>query len=76
MFGVDDEKYGITARNPPVKPSDLVIFYVRSLMVRIVNAPNKCQRVFLGPYRVKGSDLLSPNHPPLMSGVRRINLMY
>ncbi|MGC8607491.1 MAG: hypothetical protein ACP5L5_08035 [Vulcanisaeta sp.] len=65
-FGVDNEKYGITAREF-VKPGDFIIFYVRSLRTSIVNAPSKCQRVFLGPYRVRSSGLLNPNHPALMS---------
>ncbi|GAB6947746.1 hypothetical protein JCM16161A_18760 [Vulcanisaeta sp. JCM 16161] len=62
MFGVDNEKYGITTRKL-VKPGDFVIFYVRSLRTSIVNTPSKCQRVFLGPYRVRSSGILSPNHP-------------
>ncbi len=87
VFGVDDEKYGITAGGDLVKPGDLMIFYVRSLRVRIVNAPNKCQRVFLGPYRVRSSGLLRPDHPAvnewnpknkfnILIGIEKLNDIY
>ena len=62
VFGVDNEKYGITAKNL-VKPGDLLIFYVKSLGSGITNAPSKCQRVFLGPYRVRSGGSENPNHP-------------
>ncbi|MGC8543521.1 MAG: EVE domain-containing protein [Vulcanisaeta sp.] len=63
VFGVDNAKYGITATRL-VRPGDLVLFYVRSLRKGgTPGAPSKCQRVFLGPYRVKNSGALNPNHP-------------
>ncbi|WP_069806833.1 EVE domain-containing protein [Vulcanisaeta thermophila] len=59
VFGVDKDKYGITALDL-IRAGDLFFFYVRTSKGNELSA---CGRSFVGPFKVNGKPEEKPTHP-------------